>query len=316
MKLAVSILNYRTPELTLDAIQSTIDALLDLPDEWRILVVDNDSQDASEAKLTTTTRDKQAQQAPGWERVEVHQTGRNGGFGAGNNFAIQYARERFDTLEYVYVLNSDAFPEKDAIRLLMAFLDTHPSYAFAGSYIYGTDGTPHATAFRFPSALGEFEGAIRFGPVSKLLKNFIVPLGVPSASCDVDWLAGASMLMRIKALDDVGLFDETFFLYFEETDLCLRAHRKGWRTRYVRESKVAHVGSASTGMGKWDRIPGYWLDSRKHYFKKNHGSGYFAVATALRAMGGAFCQLRCTLQGKKNLDPPRFIRDMLAHAFT
>ncbi|MFL0800340.1 MAG: glycosyltransferase family 2 protein [Agarilytica sp.] len=316
MKLAVSILNYRTPELTVQAVDATIVALAHMKEEWRIIVVDNDSQDASEEKLRTTTADKQRLNTPGWDNVEVHQTGNNGGFGAGNNFAIQYAREHYQNLEYVYILNSDAFPDEDAIRQLINFLDEHPNYGFAGSFIYGTDGSPHETAFRFPNALGEFEGAARFGPISKLLKNHIVPLALPHESCDVDWLAGASMLMRVKTLEEVGIFDETFFLYFEETDLCLRANRLGWPIRYILESKVAHIGSASTGMKKWDRIPTYWLDSRKHYFKKNHGSVYFALATALRVAGGCFYALRCLVERKENSDPKRFLRDMIGHALS
>ncbi len=82
----------------------------------------------------------------------------------------------------------------------------------------------------------------------------------------MDWLAGASLMMRQDVLDRIGLFDEEFFLYFEETELCLRAARAGWPTDYVVESRVAHVGSASTGMKTWDRIPQFWLDSRLRYF--------------------------------------------------
>ncbi len=314
MKLAVSILNYRTADLTLDSIQATIDALIDSNDEWHILVVDNNSQDASEEKLRTTTKDKQRVNTPGWNKVEVLQSGNNGGFGAGNNFAISYAREKFNDLEYIYILNSDAFPDKDAIQLLIDFLNRNSNYGFAGSYIYGVDGTPHTTAFRFPNALGELEGSVRFGPISKLLKNYTVPLGIPESSCDVDWLAGASMLMRMKTLDEIGIFDETFFLYFEETDLCLRAKRNGWPTRYVLESKVAHIGSASTGMKKWERIPSYWLDSRRHYFKKNHGVFIFALATLFRVIGGGLYTLRCAIERKDNPDPKRFLRDMVSHA--
>lgn len=313
MKIAVSILNYRTPELTIDAIKATITALeYREKNDWRILVVDNDSQDGSEEQLQKVVEENK--NTAGWQNIEVLQTGHNGGFGAGNNYAIQYAREKFAQLEYVYVLNSDAFPDQDAIKVLIDFLDQNTHYGFAGSYIYGTDGTPHETAFCFPSPLGEFEGAVRFGPISKLLKKYQVPLGLLSTSCDVDWLAGASMLMRIKTLEEVGVFDETFFLYFEETDLCLRAQRKGWPVRYILESKVAHIGSASTGMKKWDRIPAYWLDSRRHYFKKNHGSLQFALATFLRTIGSTLYNLRCVIEKKENTEPSRFIRDMLKHA--
>ncbi|MFL0811234.1 MAG: glycosyltransferase family 2 protein [Agarilytica sp.] len=314
MKLAVSILNFRTPELTLDAIQATINALASIQGGWKIVVVDNDSQDGSEEKLREAIQEKQNENTNGWNQIELHQTGHNGGFGSGNNFAINYAREAFPDVEYIYILNSDAFPDKDAIKCLVDFLDEHNDYGFAGSYIYGVDGTPHETAFRFPSAFGELEGSIRFGPVSKLLKKYQVPVGIPEASLDVDWLAGASVLMRIQTLEEIGIFDETFFLYFEETDLLLRANRAGWRTRYILESKVAHVGSASTGMKKWERIPQYWLDSRKHYFTKNHGRIYFLWATLLRIFGGSLFTLRCLIQGKSNPDPKRFLRDMLSHA--
>lgn len=315
MKLAVSILNFRTPDLTLRSIQASIDALASVSEPWCIIVVDNDSQDGSENTLREALAIKQAAQEKDWDKVEIHQSGRNGGFGSGNNFAIRYARENYPDLEYVYVLNSDAFPDKAAIVTLIDFLDKNDQYGFAGSYIYGTDGHAHETAFRFPSVLGEFEGAIRFGPVSKILDKYKVPLGVPEASCDVDWLAGASMLMRIKCLEDIDIFDETFFLYFEETDLCLRAQRAGWKIRYILESKVAHIGSASTGMKQWDRIPSYWLDSRKYYFTKNHGIFTFYLATVFRSLAGAFYGLRCKIEGKQNVDPRCFIRDMLVHAF-
>lgn len=315
MKLAVSILNFRTPELSVDAIQASINALANIEGGWKIIVVDNDSQDGSEEKLRSVIDEKQSAKSTGWDKVELHQSGNNGGFGAGNNFAINYARETFPDLEYVYVLNSDAFPDKDAIEQLVNFLDENESYGFAGSYIYGVDGLPHETAFRFPSAMGELEGSMRFGPVSKILKNSQISIGIPEASLDVDWLAGASVVMRVKMLEEIGVFDETFFLYFEETDLLLRAKRAGWKTRYILESKVAHVGSASTGMKKWERIPTYWLDSRKYYFTKNHGRLYFLWATFLRTMGGIFCNFRCALQGKEKPDPKRFIRDMLSHAF-
>ena len=95
-----------------------------------------------------------------------------------------------------------------------------------------------------------------------MLADHVVPLPVPDQSGAVDWLAGASMMMRAEVLEQIGLFDEEYFLYFEETDLCRRAALAGWPTHYVVESRVTHIGSVSTGMKVWDRIPEYWLDSR------------------------------------------------------
>ncbi len=316
MKLAVSILNYKTPDLTVDSIKATLAALASCAYDWAVIVVDNDSQDGSEETLRNVVSVQQANSVEGWEKVTVLQSGHNGGFGAGNNFAMRYAMDQYDDLEYVYILNSDAFPDENAIGLLVEYLDNHSDYGFAGSYIYGVDGVPHESAFRFPSALGELEGSIRLGPVTKLLKKYQVPIGIPEQSVDVDWLAGASVVMRVSMLKEIDLFDETFFLYFEETDLLLRARRAGWKTRYILESKVAHVGSASTGMKGWERVPGYWLDSRRHYFIKNHGRLYFYFATLLRVLGGLSFRFRCVIQRKEQVDPKNFFKDMVSHVFS
>jgi hypothetical protein len=114
-------------------------------------------------------------------------------------------------------------------------------------------------------------------------------------------------------LDRIGLFDERFFLYFEETELCHRAARAGWPTDYVVESRVAHIGSVSTGMKGWQRIPGYWLDSRWHYFTTVHGTGGAVSATLAAVAGGTLWRLRCALTGRHRVDPPFLLRDMLRH---
>jgi GT2 family glycosyltransferase len=245
--------------------------------------------------------------------VRVVASGRNGGFGAGNNFGIRAGMSDGGAPDYVYLLNSDAFPAPDAIRRLLDVLEGDPTLGLAGSYIHGPEGDPHITAFRFPSVWSELESAARFGPLSRLLARHRVPLELPDATCRVDWLAGASLLIRRKVLDRIGLFDETFFLYFEETALCRRAAAAGWPTVYVRDSQVAHIGSASTGMKTWRRVPGFWLDSRWHYFTKTHGRAYAAAATLAHLTGGALWRLRRLVQGKPRIDPPHFLRDLLAH---
>jgi GT2 family glycosyltransferase len=246
--------------------------------------------------------------------VRVLQSGHNGGFGAGNNAGIRAGLPDGSLPDYVYILNSDAFPAPDAIRHLLDHLETHPQTGFAGSYIHGLDGDPHVTAFRFPSIRSELEGAARIGPISRLLRDHVVALPVPDSTLRVDWLAGCSLMMRRRMLDEIGLFDEGYFLYFEETDLCLRAAQAGWTTDYVRASAVAHIGSESTGMGRWKRVPGYWLDSRLRYFVKTRGRGGAALATLAHLAGGALCLLRVTVQGGDTGAPPHFLRDMARHA--
>jgi N-acetylglucosaminyl-diphospho-decaprenol L-rhamnosyltransferase len=247
-------------------------------------------------------------------RFRVVQSGRNGGFGAGNNVGIRLGLSDGRRPDYVYILNSDAFPAPDAIRLLLDYLHAHPKVGLAGSYIHGPDGEAHATCFRFPSVASEFEGSARSGPISSLLAKRAVSIGVPDATGPVDWLAGASMMLREAVVQKVGIFDETFFLYFEETDLCRRAAEAGWPTHFVRESRVEHIGSVSTGMKTWKRVPGYWFDSRWYYFRKSGGTVRAVAATGAHLAGGLILQLRRLVRPSIPPGPPHFLRDLTGHA--
>lgn len=310
MRLLAVLLNWRTPDMTLRAAEAALRAMEGIA--GALTIVDNDSGDGSWERLSAGL----AQRAWAPDRVRLLQSGRNGGFGAGNNQGIRAGLPDGGRPDLVYILNSDAFPDSDAIRALVAHLAAHPRCGLAGSRIQGEGGEPHLTTFRFPSALSELEGAARLGLLSRLLRDRAVPVPVPEATRRVDWLAGASLMIRQEVLDRVGLFDEGFFLYFEETDLCLRAARAGWETHWVRESVVTHIGSVSTGMKRWERTPEYWFDSRLRYFRKN---GRPALATAAHVAGGLLHRARRGLAGRRAIDPPgtlrRLISHHLAHAF-
>jgi len=304
-RLLTVILNWRTAEMTLCAAAAALREMAGITGE--IILVDNDSQDGSFEAMQAHVAEQ------GWSRVRVLQSGRNGGFGAGNNVGIRAGLKGGARPDYVYILNSDAFPDAGAIGALVSHLQTNPDTGFAGSYIHGPEGDPHLTSFRFPSIASEFEGAARLGPVSRWLGHRAVPVPIPEATATVDWLAGASLMMRMDVLQEIGLFDESFFLYFEETDLCHRANIAGYRTDFVRESSVTHIGSASTGMKEWRAVPGYWFASRRHYFVKTHGKPYAIMATLAHLAGGGLHRLRCALTGRARADPPRFLRDLLMH---
>lgn len=302
------ILNYRTPDLTMQAAEAALREMEGISGE--IQVVDNDSQDGSFEFIS------EAVAAAGWDpaRVRLIRSPRNGGYGAGNNLAIRAGLKGGAAPDYVYVLNPDARPDPGAIRRLVETLERDPTVGFVGSYIHGPDGEPHQTAFRFPTIWSEFEGAARLGLVTRLLSGRVVARPIPAETCRVDWLAGASLMMRRSVLDQIGLFDEEFFLYFEETDLCRRAGLAGWPTIYVRESEVTHDGSVSSGAKGWRRTPRYWFDSRQRYFAKNHGAAYAAAATAAHTLGGMIWRARRLVQRKAPADPPHFLRDLLTHA--
>lgn len=304
-KILTIILNYKTAEMTLKSARAALHEMDGI--EGEIVIVDNASGDGSFEAMQTYVA------AQGWSRVRVVQSGRNGGFGAGNNVGIQLGLSDGTAPDFYYVLNSDAFPDEGSIAALLEYLQTHPKTGFAGSYIHGPEGDAHLTTFRFPSIWSELEGAARFGLISRLFKSKRVPIDVPDQTCAVDWLAGASLMMRREVLEDIGLFDETFFLYFEETDLCRRAKLAGWPTVFVRSSEVTHIGSVSTGMKTWARMPQYWFDSRLHYFTKNHGWLYAVLATKAHVLGGLLWRFRRAMQGKPKADPERFLRDLMQH---
>lgn len=300
------ILNWRTADMTRRAAESALVAMEGI--QGAITIVDNDSQDGSFEALNTAFA--------GHPRVRVLQSGRNGGYGAGNNVGIRAGLPDGSAPDYVHILNSDAFPAPDAIAILREYLDAHPDVGFAGSHIHGAEGEPHTTAFRFPSALGELEAAARTGPITRLLRRWVVAPPLPTTTQPVDWLAGASVMMRRSLLDRIGLFDETFFLYFEETDLCRRAARAGWPTVYVVESRVMHIGSVSTGMKDWARVPDYWFRSRRHYFEKNHGRAYALLATLAHLAGIGIYGLRMLAGRRRAHWPPYFLRDLVRHSLT
>ncbi|MEW2912723.1 glycosyltransferase family 2 protein [Leisingera sp. JC11] len=308
-RILIILLNFRTPEMTLQSAEAALRELEDLPGE--LLIIDNGSGDGSFDQIHA------AAQARGWldsSRVRVIASPVNGGFGAGMNIGLSTGLADGSAPEFYYLLNSDAFVQGSTIRTLRDFLLEHPGAGLAGSYVRGTDGAPHRTAFRFPSVAGEFEASVRTGIFTRLLKPWVVAMEMPRAEVQVDWTAGASLMIRREAVEAVGGFDETFFLYFEETDLCRRAARAGWRTHYVPASEVAHIGSASTGMKGWQRTPGYWFDSRLHYFVKNHGRAYAAAATLARIGGSLIYGLRRLIQNKPQADPPHFLRDLCLHS--
>jgi GT2 family glycosyltransferase len=196
-------------------------------------------------------------------------------------------------------------------------MEARPAVGIAGSRLEERDGTPQRSAFRFPSLLGEWENGLRLGAMSRILERWVVAPPVRQEAHPADWVSGASMLVRGEVFQSIGLLDEDYFLYFEETDYCLRARRSGWECWYVPTSRVVHLVGQSTGItAKERRIPRYWLESRWRYFHKNHGGLYARLANTAWAMGHALWRIRRRLQGKPDLDPPSALGDFVRFNFT
>jgi hypothetical protein len=296
--------------MTIEALRCLVRELRPL-EGARVVVVENGSGDGSQSALEAAIREE------GWQQiVSLLASERNRGFAGGVNFALRPALAASDPPDVVYLLNSDAFVEPGALARLLDLLERHPEVGICGSYVHGPDGVPHETAFRFPTILGEFIARVPLWPFVPLLRRFTIALPIPTQPQAVDWLAGASMMIRRAVFDTIGLFDERFFLYYEETDFCLRARRAGFATWYVPESRIAHVGAGSTGFKDTTRPrPGYWFDSRRWYLRKHHGTVYLWAANASWVAGYALGRLRRRLKGLPDSDPPRLLRDFLRHNF-
>jgi hypothetical protein len=315
MRVLACLLNWKTPDMTLQALDTLLPEIraLNQGHHARVCIVDNDSGDGSLEKMREGVRARGCDDV-----VEVVPSGRNGGYGFGNNVALRRGLNDPQPYDYYYLLNSDAFVEENALQTLLHHLERHPDAGIAGGYIHGVDGDPHPGAFRYPTIWSEIEGSVRLAPLSRLLKDRVVPQPVPEHTVDdVDWVPGASMVMRRKMLEQIGLFDETFFLYYEETDLCHRARKAGWKIAFVREASVAHIVGATTGVKNLQRrTPKYMLDSRRHYFLKHHGRAYLWAANVAYAAGLASFRVRRRLQNKPEQDFQSALPDFVKHCLT
>jgi N-acetylglucosaminyl-diphospho-decaprenol L-rhamnosyltransferase len=307
MRVVATVVNYQTPELTGKAVTSLLAQLRPLGSH-RIYVVDNASGDDSLPRL------RHAGESDGWgDSVVFIASDRNGGYGYGINLALKRAQAEVGPFDFLYVLNSDATVDDGSLQRLLDFMDADPSVGIAGSRIHGPDGPTQVSAFRFPSVLGELEQTLRLGVATRLLDGHRIPMPEPASSCAVDWISGTSMLIRSKVFEQIGPFDEGFFLYFEETDFCRSARRAGFKVGYVVGAPVTHLGSVSTGLADSSRrLPRYWFDARHRYLLKHHGRAYTALCDGVFVLGTTLCRLKERLLGRGDGERPHLLRDLLA----
>jgi N-acetylglucosaminyl-diphospho-decaprenol L-rhamnosyltransferase len=312
VRLWVVIVNYQTASLTLDGLVSLV-AEYQRGLEMKVVVVDNASGDDS---LVVLRQGLTALQNPNWIQVEAMP--RNGGFAYGNNVVLRQAMAANSPPDYILLLNPDAAVREGAIAPLIQFLDDHPQVGLVGSRLEDPDGTPQTSAFRFPSIWSELDHGLRLGVVSRLIQHRRLAMPLVMEPCLSDWLAGASLMIRREVLSSAGLFDEDYFLYFEEVDFCHRAQQAGWECWYVPESRVVHLVGQSTGVTDTrrspQRMPQYWFESRRRYFLKFHGAFYTALADLLWMTGFALWRLRRWVFSKPDSDPPYFLWDFFRNS--
>jgi N-acetylglucosaminyl-diphospho-decaprenol L-rhamnosyltransferase len=304
----IIIVNYRTPGLVVDCLHS-LNADVRAEPDCRVIVVDNASGDDSVGRLRTTIK------AAGWSWAEVQPLQRNGGFAFGNNAAIRPLLRSDRPPAYFHLLNPDTSIRPGAVSKLIDFMEAHPRIGIAGSRLEDVEGRPQCAAFRFHSILSELESGIRFGPVTRLLRRWMVAPPPRNVTHKTDWVSGASMIVRREVFNSIGLMDEGFFLYYEETDFCRRAAKAGWPCWFVPASRVVHLEGQSTGAtgikARRSRLPYYWFDSRRRYYRKHHGAGYEFLANVTHAAGFALWRLRKWLQFREDEDTPYYLWDFV-----
>jgi hypothetical protein len=205
----------------------------------------------------------------------------NRGFAAACNQGIKAS-----TSNYVLLLNPDTIAPSDALSRLISFMDDHPEVGACGPRILHEDGSLQRSCRRFPTLSRLALSELGWRRPYRMLE------WAHDDTREVDQLMGSCLLLRRSALDQVGLLDERFFVYFEEVDLCLRLHQAGWKVMFVHDAVITHTGGQSS---KHDRSRSmlYAYRSMFVFYRKHYPRWHLVVlksvvqlATVLRLLTG------------------------------
>lgn len=260
----VVIVSFNTRELLRECLQSLRREAAALSCE--IIVVDNASGDGSAEMVRAE-----------FPRVRLIESDVNLGFAAANNRAFAVARGR-----YVVLLNSDAFLRPGALKLAVDKMDADEGVGLAGARLVGRDDSWQPSARMFPSALNDFltiSGLAARYPRSRFAGRFDRTWADQSEAAEVDWVPGAFSIIRREVLETAGYFDEAFFLYYEEVDLCRRVKAAGYAVWYWPDIVVEHIGGESSKTVKHlsmssagAQLTLWRIRSELLYYRKHHGA--------------------------------------------
>jgi GT2 family glycosyltransferase len=263
--LTISIVNANSRDVLLECLES-LHRSIHRDVSVELVVLDNASEDGSVDAIQRR-----------FPSVGVIAQEFRAGFGANHNRVIRATSGR-----YVLVVNPDTFSEDWSFSRLVSEMDDHPRVAALGPTLVYANGRPQASAWRFPTPFTCVLGLLTLGRAG-------ITQSTGRGARRVDWLMGSALLLRREALDEVGLFDESFFLYFEEVDLCVRLHRAGWEMRYFPDVTVVHHKGELSGFVPQHRVNEWWRGQHR-YWRKHHsavGARVAAFAIGLRYLGAA-----------------------------
>ncbi len=269
---SIVIVNWNTRALLADCLRAIEGAAAGLRVET--IVVDNGSSDGSLEMLRST-----------FPWVRLIEAGDNLGFARANNLGIRAAQGR-----YLFLLNSDTVPAAGSITALVAFAEEQPRAGIVAPRLVYPDGSDQPSWAAFPTLGAEMRG------VNVRLRRPL-PNRAGRPAFTTDWITGAALLCRREMFDDIGLFDEAFFMYSEETDLCLRARRKGWLVCMVDDVTVVHVGGGSASRNNLRQLH-LLYENKILYFAKHKGDVQAGLLRGLLVLSTLFGITRRTLQSQ------------------
>ena len=249
MKLLIIIVNYRTPKLTVDCLESLAVQIKDVPDTG-VVIVDNASGDDSVAVIGDAIIENAWDS---WATLVAAKA--NLGFAGGNNLAMDKLLDHPEA-KYVLLLNSDTVVGKDVLKHCYDRMASNPSIGVMSCMLLNQDGTVQNVARRLPT------------PLRMAVNSFGLPWLFPKAfmwadledlewdrrkeAREVEWVGGAFMFIRRRVIDKLGGLDTRFFFYGEDVEFCRRAKRNHWVIYYDPMVSVVHLGGASSDPSKLD----------------------------------------------------------------
>ncbi len=233
-------------------------------DVW---VVDNASQDGSPEMVKSD-----------FPQVHLIENMENVGFARANNQAAKACQG-----EYLLLLNSDAFLDPGALKIMLEAMLDAPEVGVIACQLLNEDRSLQRSCYSFPTLATELWQTLwldRAFPNSRVFGRYLMSYWPMNETRDVDVVMGACMLVRRSALDQPDLFDETFFMYSEEVDLCYRLKRGGWKVRYIPNARAVHLWGGSAKMVKVETLIRLYR-SRVQFFRKHYGKAPAAMYKAL-----------------------------------
>jgi N-acetylglucosaminyl-diphospho-decaprenol L-rhamnosyltransferase len=261
-KIVVCIINHNTCSHLQNCLQSVVH---ENPDE--IIVVDNASTDRSPDMVVKD-----------YPQVKLVVRSNNLGYGAAANLGV--ASSQAGT---ILLLNSDTVLKPGSLEAMRCYLDENQSAAVLGPRLLYPDGRLQTSCFHFPSPVHVYlylSGLYRMIPILPVIQNHSLQAKPGQAASRVPWVLGAGLALRREAFEAVGGFDVSFFMYFEEVDLCYRLGKAGWEVHYVPAAEVIHIGGASTRQS-FSRMKIQYFISLLRFYRKHYSPIRYVQLTLL-----------------------------------